>query len=149
MFVRLTKVMRLRIAKVFALGYMLCVLAPAAAFALGDGSRAAHCLEATNHGIQALQLQTSPSEVAKLHVHGDDAPHAHYSDTAPVQSDGHGKKADKQCCGLACLSALPAAVQAGEMPTLPHAFVRMTKLEDFTGQTPALLYRPPNALLSY
>src|SRR5258708_33648694 len=44
MLIQRTRAVRSRVASAVALLYLLCVLAPAAAFAFGDGSRAAHPL---------------------------------------------------------------------------------------------------------
>lgn len=83
MFVRLTKIARWRMARLLAVFYALCVLAPAAAFAFGDGSRAAHCLtESSHHGVQTVQMQAAP-----MHQHGDGALHTHQ----PQVADHHSK----------------------------------------------------------
>jgi hypothetical protein len=136
--------MRLRAASVLALLYALCVLAPAAAFAFGDGSRAAHCVTDGNHGLRSV------------HVHGPDG-HEHADGTLHVHDDGSthehskapdDKSPDAQCCGLVCLSALPASVAGITSPMLPAMIANPTLQEDIAGEPPDRLYRPPISPLS-
>src|SRR5512145_2486677 len=106
MLIRLTRAMRSRAAVTLAVLYMLCVLIPAAALALGDGSRAAHCITADHHGLRAVHGHehanhghaTQEPAGGKVHLHDDGTSHEHSK--APV-----GKSSDAQCCGLVCLSA--------------------------------------------
>lgn len=137
---RLNGATRVRAAAVLALLYALCAFAPAAAFAFGDGSRAAHCLTDTNHGLQSINvLEHAPS-----HVDQGDATHAHAQ--TPGSSDHHGKaSADGNCCGLVCLSALPTATVAMDFPVPVYAAAVLVLPESPTGQGPILPYRPPNS----
>ena len=119
-----------------ALLYLLCVLAPPAAFAFGDGSRAAHCLLDDNHGLQSVHVHVN--EGGKAHVHEDGTSHEHSK--AP-----DGKSSKGQCCGLVCLSALPASISKVETPVLPALIAVSADQEDVAGKTPDRLYRPPIA----
>jgi hypothetical protein len=139
MLIQLTKAARFRVASALALLYMLCVLAPAAAFAFGDGSRAAHCLTDDNHGLRSAHVHEHNGhehDGGKAHVHEDGTSHEHSK--APG-----GKSTDGQCCGLACLSALPATVSEVEAPALPAMIAVSAHQEDVAGKTPDRLYRPP------
>lgn len=124
--------------------YALCVLAPAAAFAFGDGSRAAHCLtESSHHGVQTVQMQAAP-----MHQHGDGALHTHQPQVADHHStsDQSNQKApDGQCCGLICLTALPATDMMGAAPAVLRAPVVLSRPDEIAGQSPARLDRPPNS----
>jgi hypothetical protein len=139
MLIRLTKAMRSRVASMLALLYMLCVLAPVAAFAFGDGSRAAHCLTDDNHGLRSAHVHKH--EGGTVHVHEDGTSHEHSK--AP-----DGKNSDGQCCGLVCLSALPASISQVETPVLPALVAVSANQEDVAGKTPDRLYRPPISPLS-
>src|SRR5437870_9221327 len=101
MLIRLTKAMKSPVASTLALLYLLCVLAPAAAFAFGDGSRAAHCLTDDNHGLRSVHVHIHDG--GKAHVHEDGTSHEHSKAPDDKSSDG-------QCSGLVCLSALPAII---------------------------------------
>jgi hypothetical protein len=128
MLIRLTRALRSRVASMLALLYLLCVLAPVAAFAFGDGSRAAHCLTDDNHGLQSAHVHMHDG--GKVHVHEDGTSH------------------DGQCCGLVCLSALPASISQVETPVLPALVAVSANQEDVAGKIPDRLYRPPIAPLS-
>jgi hypothetical protein len=149
MLIRLTKAMRWRAASAVALLYMLCVLAPAAAFAFGDGSRAAHCLTHENHGLQRAHVHEHKGHGHNGHGHDG---HEHAGGTAHVHDDGtihdhsqapDGKSSSGQCCGLVCLSALPAGVSDIETPALPAMTAVSANQEDLAGKPPDRLYRPP------
>ena len=144
MLIRLTRAVRRRTASIVALLYMLCVLAPAAAFAFGDGTRAAHCLTDDNHGLQPVHVHEHDGHEhggGKAHIHDDGTSHEH--SPAPA-----GKSSDAQCCGLVCLSALPASVLEVQAPVLPAMTAASANQADVTGRTPERLYRAPISPLS-
>ena len=147
MLIRLTRAARLRAASTLAALYVLCVLAPAAAFAFGDGSRAAHCLTDDNHGLQSVHVH----EHGTTHVHGDGTSHQHSKAPDGKSSDENrsdGKSSGSQCCGLVCLSALPASVSDVVTPILPAMMANSAIQEDIAGKPPERLYRPPISPLS-
>jgi hypothetical protein len=124
--------------------YTLCVLASPAAFAFGDSSRAAHCLTDNNHGLPSVYVHehgTQVHYVGKAHVHEDGTSHEHSK--AP-----DGKGSDGRCCGLVCLSALPASISQVQTPVLAALVAVSAKQEDVAGKIPDRLYRPPIAPLS-
>ena len=116
--------------------YALCVLSPAAAFAFGDGTKAAHCVTDENHG-----LGTSHTH-GKAHVHKDGTAHKH-SDEGGEQQGASGK-----CCGLFCLSAIAPSI---DLPLTAPGFPTLVPLLNANGplgQGPDCLDRPPDSLLS-
>jgi len=142
MLMGLTRAARSRVASAVALLYLLCVLAPAAAFAFGDGSRAAHCLTDDNHGLRSAHVHhVHQHDGGNAHVHDDGTSHEHSK--AP-----DGKSSDGQCCGLICLSALPASISEVQTPALPAMVAISANQEDVAGKTPDRLYRPPISPLS-
>ena len=138
---RLTKAMRLKAASVLVLLYTFCILAPAAAFAFGDGSRAAHCLTDDNHYLRP----------AHVHQHDDGKSHVHKAGTIHERSKApheHGKSSDLQCCGLVCLTALTAALTEIHAPALPMTLATSANQKGVSGRAPDRLYRPPISLPS-
>ena len=131
----LTSGMRRRAATALVVLYALCVLAPAAAFALGDAAKAAHCLTDDNHGLGSS--------------HAHDKGHAHEDGTAHKHSDeGDEQTASGQCCGLFCLSALaPSTDLPFAQPEL-LALVSYLNTNGLLGHGPNRLDRPPDSLLS-
>lgn len=138
MFVRLTRPMRTKAGWFAALLYLFCVLAPAAALALGD---AASCLTietpALMHDHDAMPAHAGHAS-ATHHAHDDDAAghagHRHDDRTSP-----------NPCCAMLCIFALAADLPVMAKPPLPQS-VRLA--EDFQrrpGEAPPQLFRPPIA----
>jgi hypothetical protein len=145
--------MRVRSACLLTLSYLLCVLASSAVLAFGDGSHVANCLANEHHGVQVDHVR---ADAGDSHMHTG-APHSH-GEHAGVIADGgdhpkhehHGKKiADGQCCGIACVSALPATGLFLNIPDLPRGSVESFKLDVFAEHDPAQLFRPPLSPLSH
>jgi hypothetical protein len=144
MLIRLTRAARFRVASVLALLYTLCVLAPAAAFAFDDGSRAAHCLTDDNRGLRPVHVHEHNGHENDGHKHDGGRVHVHEDGTSHDHSKAPGgKSSDGQCCGLACLSALPAAISEVEAPALPAMVAVSADEESIAGNPPDRLYRPP------
>jgi hypothetical protein len=143
MLIQFTKTMRLRLASTLALLYTLCVLAPAAAFAFGDGSLPARCLTDDHVGIHSVHVHEHHS----VHLH-DGKAHVHDHGTVHEPAKAPEHKADKECCGLLCLTALPAIISVDQNPGLRTTTVIAISQEHGTGRGPDLLYRPPIASLS-
>ena len=145
---RLTKANRLRAAIVLALFYALCSVAPAAAFAFGDGTRAAHCLTGDDdHGLHAAQPHRHAA--ASTHTHADGTSHVHGKKADSGKSDESGKTSDGKCCGLICVSALPASLANSNFRDLPRMAAIAAVERNATGQPPVRLDRPPNTPLSH
>lgn len=156
MLVRLRRSGRLRAGWCVALVYLLCVLAPSLAFAFGDGSLAAPCLIEDEHGMGIVHVHNG---TGAAHVHADG--HSHHHATASSGSDEHDhaqaapddqapaghahKSADGSCCGMVCVSALPASVAEVFVPSRPGsrcAVETYRRMADDPLPTP---YRPPNS----
>lgn len=137
MFVRLTRRKRARAGWFVALLYLLCVIAPGTALALGNP---APCL---------------PAEMAPVvheHVHSAGAAHAHGGIHADHEADashaGHsddGKTAPGPCCAMLCVSAIPASLPAVAKPAQPITACVFAIYQRLPGKAPPLLYRPPIA----
>lgn len=155
MLTQLTRVMRVKAARVLVALYAFCLVAPVSfAFA---GSALAHCL-------------TSPAQVQHVgHVHGEAAhvhqgvthAHAGHDHQAPANTestgathdhagmtDSGGKSAAPACCGVMCITALPASMFELTPRTMTHASVVASSDAGIPGEAPDLLYRPPIVLLS-
>src|SRR5687767_10218914 len=122
----LTSGMRRRAATALVVLYALCVLAPAAALALGDAAKAAHCLTDDNHRLGSSHAH------GKSHVHEDGTAHKH-------SDEGDEQTAAGQCCGLFCLSALAPSTD------LPFAQPELLALVSYLN-TNGLLGHGPNRL---
>ena len=145
---------RHRAATALVVLYALCVLAPAAALAFGDGTKAAHCLTDESHGRGVLHAD------GKSHAHGKSHEHskAHAGGKTHVHQDGtahqHAGEGDEQqgaagqCCGLFCLSALAPSIDLSlaqhVLPTLAPALNANGLLD----HGPYRLDRPPDSLPS-
>ncbi|WP_315831230.1 hypothetical protein [Bradyrhizobium prioriisuperbiae] len=160
MFVRLTKAMRLR-AGLLALTYLLCVLAPSLAFAATNGSRAAPCLTDEEHNLGIIHVH-QPGDGVSRHVHKDgqvhehrEAGHSHVSASddsdaaksvadraAPPAEEPH-KAAGTLCCGMVCISALPATVVDMVEPAAPASVCDAENYRNLADNAPPRHYRPP------
>src|SRR4051812_20887985 len=105
----LTKRFRLKAALALTVIYALCILAPHAALALGNG--AAHCLteEMPAAHVHRAQPVSHAHADGTVHTHGAPAAHRHAdTDGAPVHKhpDPDGKNHSGTCCGVFCISAI-------------------------------------------
>jgi hypothetical protein len=160
MFMRFTKATRLRAGYFLALVYLLCVLAPAASFAFPGGSKLAPCLTDSGHEFGIVHMHDDGAGVSR-HVHrgGDVHEHpdgqAHFvksvnvdgaavvADDVPVSADDHPKAAGAQCCGLTCVSALPATVIEIVKPAAPMSVRDAENYRRIADNAPPRHYRPP------
>jgi hypothetical protein len=138
----LTKTLRVKAAIVLAVLYVLCILAPAVAFALSDNPAVAHCLTEGHVGVHDHGAQHEHG--GKLHVHGDGTAHQHHDDGVASQSSGNdGKAAIATCCGLFSVVAI-----AGE-PVPSFGFDSLASVvlpalgEALSGRGPERINRPP------
>jgi hypothetical protein len=144
MLTRLTRSFRVRAAIFLAVAYAFCVLAPHAALAFADAASAVHCLG--DHGPAHVHQQDG----VKPHHHADGAEHQHASHqpsdsgATPPHSDSDGK-AQANCCGLFCLTALPCE----SLPTLAapalHASIGSSSDYGLASRGPDRINRPPIA----
>ena len=144
MLTRLRKPFRLKAAITIAALYALCVLAPNVALAFGEGT--AHCLtEGTAAHVHQARAE-APAHVhadGTTHHHGDAIAHDDHGSVPHKHSDSDGKNHSGTCCGLFCISAMPAAPVAS-LPAPPkaasHGFGHVYEL---AGRGPTRINRPP------
>jgi hypothetical protein len=136
----LTRTFRARAAIVAAALYALCVLAPAAAFALSDNPAIAYCLTEGHVGVHGHGAKHEHG--GKLHVHADGTAHHHHDDGAAPQHDD-GKAAVATCCGLFSVVAIPGA-PASSLGLDSLASVVLPVLDEtLSGRGPERINRPP------
>jgi len=132
----LTRTRRFRAARLLAALYALCVLAPTAAFAFGDGSKAADCVTSVNHGL------------AKVHVHADGKGHHHGTSQQNSDAGDDEKYHSPSCCGLACLTGMISAVDLPWSDAARAPQPSLLAAVNIHGYAPDRLDRPPRSLAS-
>ena len=159
MFVQLTRAKRLMAGRLVVLVYALCILAPTLSFALPGSHAVSPCLSDANHVPGMMHLHAN---APAAHVHGDGTKHDHtvtHSDASPShdlasikasvvpeQAPSKGAHAsDAQCCGLMCLTALPAMLVEIVTPSVPTASQEVEGYLEVAGNGPSRHYRPPIA----
>ncbi|MGN6310155.1 MAG: hypothetical protein ACTHNN_11430 [Xanthobacteraceae bacterium] len=153
---RLTGTHRRRAGWLIALAYLLCVLAPTLSFALPGSQAIAHCLTVEDYAASAVR--THGEGMMHAHQSGDAHHHAgvgtqaepavaHVVHAAAPKSDSSPAKApralDGKCCGMMCVTALPAALAAVTQPAMPKAVRVSDSYHELTDNVPAVHYRPP------
>ena len=154
MIVGLTRKRRVGAGRFVALIYLLCVLAPTLSFALPGSRAVTRCLtEAAHPGVVHVR-----NEMPTAHIHRDGDVHDHANvhshassgdqdrsmalngksvpERAPHSSDG-------QCCGLTCVTALPATLIDIVKPSAPTALCEVEGHRKVSDSAPARHYRPP------
>ena len=156
---RLTKAGRLRAGRLVALVYMLCVLAPTLSFALPGSQAVSPCFADANRvpGMMHVHEEAPPAHLrADGHLPDPALAHSHASSldgaalikasAIPEQTPSKGShSSDGQCCGLMCLSALPAALVEIVTPSVPAASPEVEGYLEVADKAPSRLYRPPIA----
>jgi hypothetical protein len=156
MLTSLTRLKRLRAGWIVALIYLLCVLAPTISFALPGSKAIAPCLIDASHASGVVHVH---NDAPAQHVHTDGHMHDHsgaYSHTSSgdnrsVSTAPNGgsvpekapHSADGQCCGLACVSALPASLIDITKPSAPTALCEVEGYRKVSDNAPPRHYRPP------
>lgn len=154
MLVRLGRAKRFRAGRLLALIYMLCVLAPNMSFAFSDGTRDAPCLTDEDHVVGFMHVHEAVP-VAQ-HVHEDGREHKHTgafsADRADLKSaaaetssplGGEHKTHRGQCCGMVCVSALPATFVEFVQPFAPTSRCVSEIYRSVADNAPPTHYRPP------
>jgi hypothetical protein len=140
MLVRLIRSRRLMAGWIVAAIYLVCVVAPPVALALGSGP--APCLAAD-------MLPVATHMHADGHAHDHGSMHAHHrlaDEGAPSGHHHDGKSLPGPCCVMLCAVAIPANLPTVAEPQRPVA-VRLAEADRvLTGRTPPLLDRPPDRL---
>ena len=157
MFLRLTRAWRWKAGWLLSLIYLICVLAPTISFAL-PGSRAlSPCLSDASHalGVAHLHNDAPAQHVRKdgpVRDHSGAYSHAnsggdHRSTSMALSAKSVPEKAPDssagQCCGLTCITALPATLIDIVKPSVPTALCEVEGYRKVTDNAPPQLYRPP------
>ena len=138
------------------MAYLLCVLAPTLALALPGSQAIAHCLTVEDHTVG--EVHDHSEGMMQAHQNG----HAHHHAGAGMQAEPsavHAVKAaalkdvsspakaphamDGKCCGLMCVTALPATFVSVTQPAMPKAVRVFDNYRELTDNVPAVRYRPP------
>ena len=155
MLVRLTGGKRLRAGRLVALVYMFCVLAPSLSFALPGSHAVSPCLTDANHlpGMMHVHVEAPTTHLhadGNMHDHATAHSHASPSDSVaavkasseqPPSQGSH--SSNGQCCGLTCLSAIPAALLEMATPSEPTASQVVEGCHEVADNAPSRHYRPP------
>jgi hypothetical protein len=168
MLTSLTRLKRLRAGWIVALIYLLCVLAPTLSFALSGSRAVSPCL--TEAAIAHTHMETPIQHVGvggHMHDHANVHSHASSGDfdrsmsmainaksvnaksvnAEPVNAKSVPEKAphssDGQCCGLMCITALPAKLINIGKPSPPVALCEVEGHGKVTDNAPPRHYRPP------
>jgi hypothetical protein len=158
MLVRLTRARRIWAVRFAVLVYALCILAPTLSFALPGSQAVSPCLTDVNHVPGMVHVHAEAS-AAHLHaegtMHDHAAVHSHpgpshnaaaiQAGVAPEQSPAKGHASAGECCGLMCLSALPATLVEIVTPCAPTSAQAIEGYREVADNGPDLLYRPPIA----
>jgi hypothetical protein len=156
MFTSLTRLKRLRAGWIVALTYLLCVLAPTLSFALPGSRAASPCLAeaAVGHthmdaSIQHVRIDGRGHDHANAHSHGSSGDLDRAMSTA-IKSENDKSvpekaphSSDGQCCGLMCVTALPATLNDIAKPSAPMALCEVEGYLEVTDNAPPRHYRPP------
>ena len=151
MLVRLTRTKRLKAGWLIAMAYLLCVLAPTISYALPGVHAPARCLIDQNHvpGMVHVHSEQHVHQDGRIHDHaaaqsnsaGDDHSMSVASDAKVPEKAPH--STGGQCCGLMCVTAIPATVGDIVKPSAPTALCEVESYRNFADKAPSRLYRPP------
>ena len=153
---RLNRPKRLGAGWLIALIYLLCVLAPTISFAIPGLHAVAPCLIDASHAAGMVHVHT---EVPTRHVHNDSQGHDPSGDSHAISNGDRRsmslalnpksvpekapQSSDGQCCGLMCVTALPAMLIDVVKPSAPVALCEVEGCRKVTDNAPPRLYRPP------
>jgi hypothetical protein len=155
MIIGLTRTRRLRAGWFVALIYLLCVLAPTISYALPGAHALAPCLTDENHVPGMVHVH---NEMSMQHVHKDGRVHDHSGGHSHANFNGDDRSmalnaksvpekvphsSEGQCCGLMCVTALPATLIDIAKPSAPVALCEVEGYRKVTDNAPSRLYRPP------
>lgn len=141
--------------------YLLCVTVPSASFAFAK--IVPHCLTVDGLGLSSALMHSSMQihgGAGTEHVHGDSAMPDHSGMHALAKADADNDvthhavadtsapahvphKSSAQCCGLMCLTALPATLVDIVTPLAVTVIGAAEVRRDFTDNAPVRHYRPP------
>jgi hypothetical protein len=137
----LTKTFRAKAAIVLAALYLLCILAPSAAFAFSANPGVAHCLTEGHVGVH--------DHGGKVHVHADGTAHHHDHDGAASPSGDDEKSRVATCCSLFSVVAIAGEPGLSLGLYSPASTVVPVLADDLSGRGPERINRPPISPLSF
>ncbi|XUM24411.1 hypothetical protein ACRAVF_15190 [Bradyrhizobium oligotrophicum S58] len=150
----LTRKMLMVAGRLLVLAYLVCVLSPGVALALGDG---APCLDETAAAAAISRHDAAHHEMIMAAMPQTIAAHAHHHDRpvtdagmqapAPTPSHHDHGKMPGPCCTMMCAVGLAAALPAVALPASLAATSVTPRDEGLPGRTPQRLYRPPIVLV--
>jgi hypothetical protein len=132
----LAKTFRVKAAVVLVALYMLCILAPSAAFAFSANPGVAHCLTEGHVGGH---------DHGTVHVHADGTTHQHEHDGAAPPSGDDEKSRAAGCCSLFSVVALPGEPGLSLGFYSPASIVLPVPADPLSGRGPERINRPPIA----
>ena len=141
MTVRLKKSIRVRTGRLLALAYLLCVLAPGAALAVG--SPAPCFLDATANAV--IVKAGGAAAVHNMHETGSQLHGGMHANGGHAHHHHDGKASSGPCCAMLCLSAIPADLPSFAKPPLPMSLPAAADFRPLRSEVPPLLDRPPIA----
>jgi hypothetical protein len=133
----LTKGFRAKAAIIIAALYILCILAPSAAFALSAHPGIAHCLTEGHVGVH--------DHGGKVHVHADGTAHQHDDDGAVPPSGDNEKSPVATCCSLFSVVAISGDLGPSLGLYSPASIVLPVVADSLNGRGPERINRPPIA----
>jgi hypothetical protein len=152
MLTRLTRLKRLRAGWFVALIYLLCVLAPTLSFALPGSRAVTPCLTeaAAVHMHTGAPVQRVRND-GHVHDHANVHSHANPGNDHPISTALNDQSAPEkaphssggQCCGLMCVTALPATLIDIVKPSAPTALCEVEGYRKVTDNGLSRHYRPP------
>ena len=144
----LTKAFRVKAAVALAALYVLCALAPAAAFAFSPNPAVAHCLIEGHIGVHDQRGEVHVHANGTTHQHRDDgtAHHQDRHDGAAPQHSSDGEKAPvATCCGLFSIVAIADTLGSNVELYSTASMVAPVPGEALSGRGPERINRPPIA----
>ena len=153
---RLTTTRRWRAGWLLAFVYLLCVLAPTISFALPGSKSVSPCLIDASHAAGVVHVHNDvPAQHVhmdgRMHDHSGASSHANSGDDRSISTALNDRSApekaphssDGQCCGLTCVTALPATLIDVMKPSAPTALCEVEGHRKVSSNGPARHYRPP------
>lgn len=149
--------MRVKAAWLLAVFYVVCIVSPALSFAFG-AERNASCVVEENHlsggayidlaradSVHHVRTAHQSSPQANLEIRSASFDTVGEASEVIPGSDDTRKHRGSQCCGLSCVSALPAALAEVGQPAVPPMKRSAAVMRVLADKAPKPLHRPPIA----
>src|SRR5579864_7534831 len=140
MLLRLTRRFRVQAGWLVALAYLVCVVSPAAALALGSGPVPCFLDDAVSfvsaHDDQAPAMHMHAD--GRMHDHAAMHAHDHADGGAPAGHHHDGRGLPGPCCAMLCIVAIPADLPDIAAPAQPVASRIVEADLSITGRAPPL-----------